>query len=117
MMRGLINEDLKRNYGVVETNPISGPEYHEEEYEDISWEELKGKKGIEADRLRLVSDPGFPTWDCSYFYIRIDGKKYYVLGHPFGELKKRGINKQIYDILKEEKVYIKNIFDRISTLN
>jgi hypothetical protein len=116
MIRGLINEELKKEYGVIEVNSIPDG-YHEEEIEEISWEELKGKKGILAERLRLVSDPGYPTWDCSYFHVKISGVKYRVLNHPFGDLKKRGLNKQIFDILQKEKIFVKGIFDCISTLN
>jgi hypothetical protein len=116
MIDGLLNESLKRNYGVIEINPVT-PGYHEEEYEDITWEELKGKKGVKADRLRFVSDPGFPFWDCSYFFVRIDGVKYRVSGHPFEQLPKRGLKTKIYNTLKEDNVFIDGIFKYISTIN
>jgi hypothetical protein len=105
------------NYKPFETNPMPAG-YHDEEEEYITWEELKGMPNMEADRVRFISDRGFPFWDLSYFHVRIDGKRYHVQGAPFNQVpKKGGLSKNLYGILKEEGIYIPKFFDCISTMN
>lgn len=104
------------NYGVQEVNPMP-KDYHEEELEYIGWEELRDVKGIKAERIRFLSDPGFPYWDLSYFHIRIDGKKFEVLGSPFGQVPKKGFKSYIYKVLRNQGIFIDGFFDCISTLN
>lgn len=102
-------------YSVKELNPMPAG-YHDKEKKYISWEELKENKNITAERIRFVSTANFPFWDLSYFDIRINGELYSVLNSPFNQVPKKDFNKYIYNILKSEKVFIKNFFDCISKL-
>lgn len=111
-----INEKLLNNYGVVEINPLSNPDYHYEEREYIDWSELKNKKGICAERIRFVTDNGFPFFDLSYCHIIINNKKYMVTNTPFEQISKNNFKSNLYKILKKDNVYIKGFFENISYL-
>lgn len=116
MVNGLINEELKRKYGVIEINSLPRENYHEEEIEDIDWEQLKTFKNVQMERIRFVTDIGFPLYDCSYFHVTIDGKKYDVLNHPFSQVSKKQFKATLYNILQKENIFINGFFDRISIL-
>lgn len=107
---------MLNNYGVLETNPLLRTNYHEEMIEDISWDELKEKKDICAERIRFVTDNNFPFWDLSYFHIRINNVKYRVLNSPFEQVSKKNFKSTLYNILKKENIYIRNFFQSISQL-
>lgn len=113
-MNGLLNEELKRNYGVTEINPLSEG-YHDEELQYISYHSLKNKKVIN-ERLRLVTDSGYPYYDLSYWHVRIDGKRYEVVGSPLAQIPKRTAKTYIYNCLKKDGIFVKDIFGSISTL-
>lgn len=107
---------MMNEYGVYETNPIT-KDFHNEDFECISWQELQGLKNVKSERIRFVTDPGFPFWDCSYFYIRVNNKRFRVLNHPFQQIKKGNLKGQLYNILKHEGIFINGFFNSISTLN
>lgn len=111
-----INQDLYNNYGAIETNPIPSSDYHNIESEDISWDELRTFKNVIAERTRFVTNSGFPFWDLSYFHVRIDGVRYRVSNCPFDQIPKKNFKSNLYNILKEENIFIKNFFESISQL-
>lgn len=107
----MINE-----YGVFETNPMPSG-YHDEDLEYINWEILKTMtQTIVAERIRFVSNPGFPWWDLSYFHVRIDGKRYGIIGTPFYQIGKKTFKTDLYKILKDEGIFIKDFFASISKM-
>lgn len=106
----MINQNV-----VKETNPMPIG-YHKQEKEYISWEELKEKKGIVAERIRFVSTPNFPFWDLTYLDVRVNNKLYSITNSPFSQVPKKDFKSYIYKILKEEEIFIKNFFDCISKL-
>lgn len=122
----MINEKLKRDYGVTEVNPLPSSNYHDHErIEYIQWGELKqyAKDGhtITCERVRFVTDLYCPFWELSYCHMRISGKehkgiRYRIADTPFYQVPKRGMKKKLYDILKKEGIFIKGFFDNLSLL-
>lgn len=108
-------------YGTVDTNPVEQG-HHEIERERICVTQMialaKGNK-VTSDRLRLVSDPGYPYWDISYWHIDINGTKYEIgsIQSFFGDedLTKKGYKSQIYNACKDNGIFIHNMFNSIST--
>ena len=81
----------------------------------ISFEELKGFDDlIKAIRLRFVTDSHCPTLDFSYLLIEVDGKEYKVDNVPFYQLNKKKWKSELYQIMKESDIYIKDLFDVVS---
>lgn len=104
-------------YGVSETNPLPKG-FHDEAPEfTVEWTDPELAR---IERLRFVSDPGFPFWDVSYCHGRLkDGRKVRV-ELPFSQLQKRvPISVQIIKYAKKDGVFAKGlgIFGVISTLN
>lgn len=103
-------------YGVSETNPL--PEgYHNIDREAIEFDELQASDHIQLDRLRLVTDSGFPMYDISYVHLNVNGKPVDVtFSFPVSQLNKRTYKKELYDICKKQGIFIKGLFDNISIL-
>lgn len=104
-------------YGVSETNPLPSPKYHSEELAgSVYWND---PKLAYIERLRLLSDPGYPFWDVSYCYGRLKTGEKVRVGLPFSELPKRKMYEALINYAKADKVYAKGLklFDAISTLN
>lgn len=103
-------------YGVSETNPL--PEgFHSEKAEtSVDWTD---KRLARVERLRLLSDPGYPFWDVSYCYGRLKTGEKVRVGLPFSELPKKNMKGALIEHAKRDKVYLKGlgVFDAISTLN
>jgi hypothetical protein len=107
------------HYGVNETNPVTLG-YHDEEV--VGFVDWADKRLAKIERLRLVSDPGFPFWDVSYCYGRLKTGGKVSVQVPFSGpamLPKRALQKTILFWAKKEGVYAKGlgIFNAISTLN
>lgn len=99
-----------------ETNPLPSGYHDEEAKEIVSW---KDSRLLKIERLRLLSDPGFPVWDVSYCFGRLkDGTKVRV-ELPFSQIPKRGMMEAILGYAKRDKVFAKKLglFSAISTLN
>lgn len=101
-----------------ETNPLPAGYHSETATETVDWTD---KRLAKIERLRLLSDPGFPVWDVSYCFGRLhDGTKVRV-DLPFSQLPKgRGrIQAAIIAAARRDRVFAKGlgIFDAISTLN
>lgn len=108
-------------HGVSETNPLddAGRKRNEDAADGpmVEWTDPNLAK---IERLRLLSDPGFPMWDVSYCYGRLKDGTACRVDLPFDQLRKdRKINAQIIEYAKKDKVYAKGlgIFGAISTLN
>ena len=96
---------------------VNGIAYHDERHsqaggvDKVCWT----TKGLEITRLRLLSDPGFPVWDVSYCHGILDGKHVNV-ELPFSQLPKYGMKSYLYKEAQKTGVFIKGLFNSISTL-
>jgi len=109
---------IETKYGAINENPVADG-YHQQEREFISWGELverSGGKGLTVERIRFVTDPGFPALDLSYLHIIWKGKKYFVTGSPFSQIPKKGWKRHLIEELKKEGVFLAKLFDRASVL-
>ncbi len=109
-------------HGVSETNPIdeAGHKLREDVYKDYIVVEWTDPQLAKIERLRLLSDPGYPVWDVHYCYGRLKNGQAVKVDLPFDQLRKnRSINSQIIEYAKKDGVYAKGlgIFDAVSTLN
>lgn len=106
-------------YGVQETNPLPVGYHDEPVAGGVDWTD---KRLAKIERLRLVSDPGFPFWDVSYCYGRLKTGEKVRVSVPFSGacmLPKNKLQETILTWAKREGVYAKGlgIFNAISTLN
>ena len=103
------------DYGAKETNPVSR-DYHNEPTEGfVDWTD---SNLVKIERLRLLSDPGFPAWDVSYCIGRLkNGRKVNVV-LPFDQLPRRKMREAIVAHARRDGVYAKRlgIFEALSTL-
>ena len=108
---------MSNTYGTNETNPLTnGAAYHAETIVGhVHWDSPSLAR---VERLRLLSDPGFPAWDVSYCYGRTHKGEKVIVCLPFSQLPKRGMRRAIVAHAKRDGVYAKGlgIFDAISTL-
>lgn len=115
MQDGIINEELLKNYGTLEVNPV--PEgYHEQERDWMDWKDLKPGDHIELERMRLVTDPGYPFYDVSYVDMIVNGQKYHIENFPLSRLSRREYKKELYKLAKDKGIFIKDLFRSISIL-
>jgi len=103
-----------------ETNPISEG-YHSEDCNEIHFEDLvdmirEKNHVIKSERIRFVTDSGYPLVDLSYWHVRIDGERFRVEGSPFERLSKHNHKQSMYEAIKSEKVFIPNLFNDYSLL-
>ena len=96
---------------------VNGIAYHNERHsqndgvETVSWT----TPGLEITRLRLLSDPGFPAWDISYCHGKLNGRHVDV-ELPFSQLPKYNMKSWLYKEAQKTGVFIKGLFNSISTL-
>jgi hypothetical protein len=70
--------------------------------------------GLKIERLRFLSDPGYPYADVSYCYGRDrDGILVRVI-LPFRELPKKNLRAHLYNEAKKSGKFIKGLFDVLS---
>ena len=106
-------------YGVNETNPMPEGFHDEPIVAHVDWTD---KRLARIERLRLLSDPGFPFWDVSYCLGRLKTGERVAVSVPFSGpcmLPKNALQRTIIEWAKRDGVYAKalGIFDCISTLN
>lgn len=83
----------------------------------VSWQDRRLKR---ITRLRLVSDPGHPYWDCSYIYGQLRNGDPVHVHNPFlpGELTKRTLRNDIIQAARHDGVYAKGlgVFEALALL-
>ena len=108
----------EQKYGAQNFNPI--PEgYHDIPRERIQWGTLiaiSGGKGITAERIRFLGDRNCPDLDLSYCDVIHNGTRYEVTGAPFDRLPKRRWKTEIVRRLKDEGVFLRDLFGAVSIL-
>ena len=98
-------------FGCRETNPQSN--FDKEPVTGlVDWT----APGLYITCLRLLSDPGYPAWNVSCVHGTLDGKKVKV-NVPFDQLPKKGMKRELFKHEKASGVFIKGLFDNISTMN
>lgn len=70
-------------------------------------------EGLRIERLRLLSDPGFPFWDVSYCYGRI-GTELVKVSLPFSQLPKFNMKGALYNEARKTGKFINGLFQSIS---
>ena len=109
------------NYGVKEVNPINKDMQDEFLHsgkcnETVSWDDPRLAK---IERLRLLTDPGFPMYDVSYCWGRLKDGTPVRVSLPFFQLEKRYWKTEIVKWAKRDGVHAKRlgVFDAISSLS
>lgn len=106
---------MSNTYGVNETNPLPAGYHDEELVGHVYWDCPSLAK---VERLRLLSDPGYPWWDVSYCYGRTHKGEKVIVCLPFSQLPKRGMKRAIVREAIAAGVHAKRLglLDNISTL-
>lgn len=107
---------MTTNPGVRETNPLPTGYHNEQWVATLDWAD---PDLAYIERLRLISDPGFPMWDVSYCFGRNKAGQKVKVSLPFDQIpKKNNIRGFIIEEAKRAGVYAKDlgILDNISTL-
>lgn len=100
---------IRGAYGNLESNGWSGDQVQEwlSTIEDTV--ELDDPRLARINRLRLLSDVGFPFWDVSYCYGTLkDGTRVRV-NLPVYQFSKRALKKELLDMCREAGVYGKGL--------
>jgi hypothetical protein len=98
------------SYGVYESNGLTeaGEAFRKEiDYSRRTW--LWDKDLARIERLRLISDIGFPVWDVSYCWgVLKDGTKVRVQ-LPVFQFSKRNLRRDIVKMCQDAGVYAKGL--------
>lgn len=102
-------------YGVHETNPMIEGYHNEDIVGTLCWNDRELKN---IERLRMVSDYGFPMWDVTYCYGRNQQGEKVKVALPFSQLNRRKWKSEIIEWAKRDNVYAKGLglFDAVSQL-
>ena len=95
---------MATKHGVCQTNPMFGCCHEIERRGHVSWDH----PDLRIARLRLLGNPGYPTWDVSYCHGRIGDEEVKVM-LPFSELPKRAMKSKIVQYARLDKVHAKAI--------
>lgn len=114
-MNSLSSAHTLLRFIVNETNPLipDSGEYFASISGAVDWD----TPGLRIDRLRLISDPGFPFWDVSYCTGSLSDGTMCRVHLPFSQLPKRGMRQALYAHAKRSGHFIDGLFQAISTLN
>jgi hypothetical protein len=96
-----------------ETNGlINGQAYHDSHHVNhagtIPWTDRRLKQ---ITRLRLLTDPGYPSWDVSYCHGVLHDGRTCDVELPFSDLPKRGMWRAIIAHGQRDHVFVKRILD------
>lgn len=83
-MQDILEADARRAYyGVSETNPIETAAVTHENVDYDEYVTLGDDRLAKIDRLRLLTEPGYPFYDISYVYGTLkDGTHVRISGVP-----------------------------------
>jgi hypothetical protein len=108
---------MKNPVYVNELNPLENPKgYHNIERARINWEELKTTDRIYCERIRFLTDPGFPFMDLSYFHATVNGEKCIIENSPFWQIPKRTWKTYLIKQCKKDKLFVRGIIENASIL-
>ena len=109
----MIYEDYARGLPSADWTTPDGQAYLARIKRTLPWDSAEL---VRVERLRLISDPGFPMWDVSYCHgVMRDGEPCDVQ-LPFDQLPKNKPLRRIVEYAKEDGVYARGlgILDNIS---
>lgn len=120
-MKGLYENEGKKYSDKYEVNPIQQG-YHDGDCYEIDFEEVvdiiaEKRAVVKSERMRFVTDSGYPYYDLSYWHIRISSERFRVLNSPFEQLPKKKFKQLIYSRINARNVFIQDLFASISTLD
>jgi hypothetical protein len=100
-------------YGVRESNGIDSVPAHIRNAEREQVVDLTDPRLARVDRLRLITDPGFPWWDVSYAWGTLkDGTAVRVSFPEFTPTRGKGrpsVNRQLVEYCRQRGVYAKGL--------
>ena len=95
-------------YGVFQTNPIDD-EVKQFRDEIVGECDFGDPTLVQINRLRLISDPGFPMWDLSYCYGTLANGDRVRVHLPQHQFSKRNLKRDLVEMCKSCGVYGKGI--------
>ena len=96
-------------YGVDETNNIAFAAYNHNDVDYDEYVTLGDPRLKSIDRLRLLTEPGYPYYDISYCYGTLkDGRHVRLSGCP-ASLPRRNLKGALIQWAKDEGVYAKGL--------
>ncbi len=111
--------DRLASYGVNETNNIALADYDHRSVDyaegDVS---LSDPRLVRIDRLRLLTDPGYPYFDVSYCYGTLQDGRHVRVDIGANQLPRKGLSRALVDLAKEAGVHAKRmgLLDNLSIL-
>jgi hypothetical protein len=104
---------VRMKYGVRESNGIESVPEHIRNADREKAVGFDDPDLLRVDRLRLISDPGYPFWDVSYAWGTMkDGTAVRVLMGDFRPRRGKGtpsVTRQLVEYCREEGVYAKGL--------
>ena len=100
-----------------ETNGLgAGNDYHKTDRSTVVY--WNDPQLARITRLRLLTDPGFPSWDVSYCHGELKDGTPCRVELPFSQLPRRNRSGALISYAKADGVYLKylGVFDAISEL-
>ena len=96
-------------YGVDETNNIAFAAYNHNDVDYDEYVTLGDPRLKSIDRLRLLTEPGYPYYDISYCYGTLkDGRHVRISNTPM-HLPRRNLKGALIQWAKDEGVYAKGL--------
>lgn len=81
----------RNHYGATETNGLINPDAYHAEVDYSRRVAFEDHDLVTIERLRLISDPGYPVWDVSYCHGRTRDGALVTVDLPRRTFPKRGL--------------------------
>lgn len=107
------------SYGINETNALTdGQAYHSGTDYSVVYE-LSDREVVKIDRLRLLSEPGYPYWDISYCVGVLANGTRVPVQLDVTQLGKRTWKTELVNVFRKAGRYAvgMGVFESVSTLN
>lgn len=94
----------------METNNIADARYTSEDVDYARTTDLSDPRLVRIDRLRLLTDPGFPWYDISYCWGTLDDGTHVPVILPVSQfLKRRALKVQLVAMARQSKRFAKGL--------
>lgn len=106
-------------YGAQEVNGLIDAQAAHDAVDRSETVALHDPRLVRIVRLRLLTDPGFPFFDLSYCYGRLNDGRVVTVDLPHYQFAKRGLNRDLYAMCVKAGVNGKQlgIYDAVSYVN
>lgn len=102
--------DRALRYGVQETNNIAFAAYDSSGVDHSAGTFSLGDRDlVKIDRIRLLTDPGFPYYDVSYVYGTLRDGRHVRVDLGSHQLPKRGLKGELIRLAKQANRYAKGL--------